>query len=365
MRVRLSLAVVLAATLVSAVSALPAVAAPEQLQRAEVRWSLGQRLGDRLARSCIRPRATGGSRYAGNAYTHNGAATGTVDAAARSGAATLSGGSLQFRRTRRATGATRTLRLQRLGVQLTGRGGYLVATTGGRVRRIASIARLALSSGPLVLRGRSVPSTFRLTLTGTARALAPLARLGRARCRGGRARSGIRAGRPVGTVALAFPPAAAVGLGGSVALRLFLDAPRDPSTGQLPAVEVLPLAPAGADGEFLTLPITGSAALARGRGDAFVPTGTVATTAGVAVALGSARVELRDLAFSYSQARGAEGVTATVGGVRRVLATLSPSGTWAGDPDTLAAIASGLGLSSLSIDTLSADATFTRTGAPG
>jgi hypothetical protein len=126
---------------------------------------------------------------------------------------------------------------------------------------------------------------------------------------------------------------------------------------------VLPIAPADADGEFLTLPITGSTPLARGRGDAFVPTGTVATSAGVAVSVGSARVELRDLAFSYSQARGAEGVTATVGGARRVLAALQPNGAWAGDPGTMAAIANALGLSSLSLNTISADATFTRTGA--
>jgi hypothetical protein len=308
-----------------------------------------------LLAAAFAPRATGGGRYAGDAYTHTGAATGAVDVVARTGSATLSAGALQFRR---------RLRLERLGVELAGQGGFLVARTGGAVRRIARIARFAMTSGPLVLRRRSVPNTFRLTLTGTARALAPLAPLGRARCRGGRARTRIRTGRPVGTVTLSFPPAAAVGLGGSVAMRLFLDAPRDPSTGQLPAVEVLPIAPADADGEFLTLPITGSAPLARGRGEAFVPTGTVATSAGVAVALGSARVELRDLAFSYSQARGAEGVTATVSGVRRALATLSPSGTWAGDPDTLAAIASGLGVPSLSINTLSADATFTRTGAP-
>ena len=362
MRARLSLAALLATVLAVAVGAPPAMAAPEQVQRAEVRWSLGG-IADRLARSCVRPRATGGGRYASGTYAHTGAATGTVvDAVARTGGATLAGGVLQFRRTRRATRATRTLRLERLGVELAGQGGFLVARTAGRVRRIASIARLRLSSGALVLRGRSVPNTFRLTLTGAARALAPLARLGRARCSGGRARSRIRTGRPIGNVTLSFPPAAAVGLGGSVAMRLFLDAPRDSSTGQLPAVEVLPIAPADADGEFLTLPITGSAPLARGLGDVFAPTGTVATSAGVAVTLGSRRVELRDLAFSYSQTRRAEGVAATVGGVRRVLATLAPNGAWAGDPDALAAIAAGLGLPSLSLNTLSADATFTRTG---
>jgi hypothetical protein len=365
MRARLSLAVLLAATLAAASWASPAAAAPEQVHRAEVRWSLGERLGDRLARSCVRPRATGGGRYASGAYSQTGAAIGTVDAVARTGRATLAGGALQFRRTRKATRATRTVRLERLGVEMAGQGGYLVAKTGGTVRRIARIARFELSSGPLVLRGRSVPNTFRLTLTGAARALAPLARLGRARCRGGRARSRIGTGRPVGSVSLSFPPAAAVGLGGSVAMRLFLDAPRDPSTGQLPAVEVLPIAPADADGESLTLPITGSAPLVRGLSFAFAPTGTVATSAGIAVVLGTARVELRDLAFSFSQPRGAEGVTATVSGVRRPLATLAPNGAWAGDPDTLAAIAAGLGLSSLSLNTLSADATFTRTGGPG
>jgi hypothetical protein len=110
-RARVALALLLAAALPAA----PAMAAPEQVQRAEVRWNLGDRLDGRLARSCIRPRGD---------FSQTGAATGTVDVVARSGAATLSRGELQFRRTRRASRGTRTLRLQRLGVELSGQGGF-------------------------------------------------------------------------------------------------------------------------------------------------------------------------------------------------------------------------------------------------
>jgi hypothetical protein len=224
--------------------------------------------------------------------------------------------------------------------------------------------RLTLSSGPVVQRGRRSPNTFRFTLSGTAKALAPLARLGNARCRGGRARTRIRTGSTVGTVSLSFPPAAAVGTGGSVGISLFVSAPRDPATGALPAIELIPIAPAEADGELIRLPVSGSAPLARRAGDAFVPTGAVSTTAGVAFVYGVARVELRDLAFGFSLANGLEGVTATVAGTRRVLATLS-GGAFVGDPGALAAIAAGLVVPSVSLAQASADPSFTSTAPAG
>jgi hypothetical protein len=53
------LAVIAASTVALAlVGASTAVAAPETVSRAEVRWRLGDRLDGRLARSCIRPQVT-------------------------------------------------------------------------------------------------------------------------------------------------------------------------------------------------------------------------------------------------------------------------------------------------------------------
>jgi hypothetical protein len=170
-----AVAVIAAGTVALALAgASTAVAAPETVSRAEVRWRLGDRLDGRLARSCIRPQVTSrsGGGYANATYAQNGPATGTVDLTARTGSAVLTKGTLRFAKTRRAARGTRSLPLGRLGVQLTGRGGYLVSRTGGRVQRIASIPRMTLTSGPMVQRGATVPSTFRLTLGGTARARA-------------------------------------------------------------------------------------------------------------------------------------------------------------------------------------------------
>ena len=136
------LAVIAAGTVALAlVGASTAVAAPETVNRAEVRWRLGDRLDDRLARSCIRPQVTSrsGGGYTDATYTQNGPATGTVDATSRTGGAVLSQGTMRFAKTRRAARGTRSLPLGQLGVQLTGQGGYLVSRTGGRVQRIASI----------------------------------------------------------------------------------------------------------------------------------------------------------------------------------------------------------------------------------
>ena len=347
------------------VGASTAVAAPETVNRAEVRWRLGDRLDDRLARSCIRPQVTSrsGGGYTNATYTQNGPATGTIDATSRTGGAVLSQGTLRFAKTRRAARGTRSLPLGQLGVQLTGQGGYLVSRTGGRVQRIASIPRVTLTSGPVVQRGARVPSTFRLTLGGTARALAPLAGLGDARCRGGRARSGVRTGAPVGTVSLSVSPSRAVGLAGSVGLRLFLAAARDPSTGQLLAIETQAVGGARAEGESILLPVTGTSPLVRGAGDAFLPAGTVATTAGVAFAAGAARVELTNLSFVFSGSGALQGLTGAVAGVPQVIVTAGAGGMLAGEPGALAAIAAGLGAPSVSIATLEATPGFTRTGA--
>jgi hypothetical protein len=142
MRVRL-LGALLAATVLAALAAGPAGAAPEQVSRAEIRWRLGDRLDTRLTRSCIRPRARSrsGGGYTGGAYSHNGNATGTVDAAARTGGATLSSGTLRFAKTRRAARGFRSVSLGHLGVQLEGQGGYLTAQVGGRTVRVARMAR--------------------------------------------------------------------------------------------------------------------------------------------------------------------------------------------------------------------------------
>ncbi len=344
-----------------AVGVPPAQAAPEQVTRAEVRWDLGERLDARLERSCVRPRATGG-RYTDATWSRNGAATGTVDAEARTAGVTLGAGTLRFAKTRRAARSVRSLTLGRLGVELSGEGGYLVARVGGRTQRVASIGRPTHGSGPLVQRGRATPNTFRHTLSATARALAPLTRLASARCRGGRARARIRRGTAVGTVSVSWSPPRATGLAGGVGLRLFLNAPRDPVTGQLFAIDTLPIAPAESDGEGVTLPVTGSAPLVRGTGDAFVPAGPVATTAGVAFAVGAARVEVRDIALGYSATGRLEGLTATVAGVRRPLAVLGADGSLTGEPGAMAQIAAGLGLASVSVVSAAADAGFTRTG---
>jgi hypothetical protein len=360
------LAVIAASTVALAlVGASTAVAAPETVSRAEVRWRLGDRLDGRLARSCIRPQVTSrsGGAYTNATYAQNGPATGTVDLGARTGDAVLDRGTLRFAKTRRAARGTRSLPLGRLGVQLTGQGGYLVSTTGGRVERIASIPRMTLTSGPIVQRGVTVPSTFRLTLGGTARALAPLAALGDARCRGGRPRSGVRTGAPVGTVSLSVSPSRAVGLAGSVGLRLFLNAGRDPATGQLLAIETQAVGGARAEGESILLPVTGTSPLVRGAGDAFLPTGAVATSAGVAFAAGVARVELTNLSFVFSGAGALQGLTGSVAGVPQVIATAGAGGVLAGEPGALAAIAAGLGAPSVSIATLEATVGFTRTGA--
>ena len=180
---------------------------------------------------------------------------------------------------------------------------------------------MTLTSGPVVQRGARVPSTFRLTLGGTARALAPLAALGDARCRGGRARSRVRTGAPVGTVSISVSPSRAVGLAGSVGLRLFLAAARDPATGQLLAIETQAVGGARAEGESILLPVTGTSPLVRGAGDAFLPAGTVATTAGVAFAAGAARVELTNLSFVFSGTGALQGLTGAVAGVPQVIAT--------------------------------------------
>jgi hypothetical protein len=350
MRVRFLGALAAAVTALTAL-APGAAAAPETVTRAEVRWTLPERLDGRLQRSCMRPRLTSGPA----------GATGTVDAVARAGGVRLTQGTSRFLKTRRAARGVRSLSLGHLGVQLSGQGGFLVGDDG---RRIARIPRLALSRGPLVARGRAVPNTFRLTLSGAATALAPLERLSRARCRGGEARAKVRVGTGVGTVALSFSPASAVGLGGTLALRLFLDVPRDPATSTLRVAQLVPIAPADADGESITLPVTGSTPLVRGGGDAFLPAGTVTTGAGAVVVLGSARVELRDLAFAFSQGRGLEVVSASIGGVRHTIATLTPNRTWASDPAGLQAIAAGLGVASATVTSAEATASFTKTSAP-
>ena len=76
-----------------------------------MRWRLGDRLDERLARSCIRPRCVGGGSYTDATYTQNGPATGTVDATARTGGAVLTRGTLRFAKTRRAARGTRSLTL--------------------------------------------------------------------------------------------------------------------------------------------------------------------------------------------------------------------------------------------------------------
>ena len=347
------------------VGASTAVAAPETVNRAEVRWRLGDRLDDRLARSCIRPQVTSrsGGGYTDATYTQNGPATGTVDATSRTGGAVLSQGTLRFAKTRRAARGTRSLPLGQLGVQLAGQGGYLVSRTGGRVQRIASIPRMTLTSGPVVQRGARVPSTFRLTLGGTARALAPLAALGDARCRGGRARSarqdrGSRRHRQPLRLTLARRRAGRLGRAAPLPRRR-----RDPATGQLLAIETQAVGGARAEGESILLPVTGTSPLVRGAGDAFLPAGTVATTAGVAFAAGAARVELTNLSFVFSGTGALQGVTGAVAGVPQVIATAGAGGVLAGEPGALAAIAAGLGAPSVSIATLEATPGFTRTGA--
>ncbi|MEA2180488.1 MAG: hypothetical protein QOG77_3785, partial [Solirubrobacteraceae bacterium] len=309
-----------------------------------------QRLDGRLERSCVRPRFAPGPA----------GATGTVDAVARTGGVTLTQGTSRFAKTRRAARGVRSLSLGHLGVQLSGQGGFLVGDDG---ERIARIPRLTLTSGPLVARGRATPNTFRLTLSGEATALAPLQRLSRARCRGGDPRAKVRVGTEVGTVSLSYSPARAVGLGGTLGLRLFLDVPRDPATGTLRVAQLVPIAPADADGESIVVPITGSAPLVRGTGDAFIPAATVTTGAGATVVLGGARVELRDLAFGFSPARGLEVLSATIGGARHTIATLAPNRTWASDAAGMQAIANGLGVTSATVTSAEATASFTKTAA--
>jgi hypothetical protein len=102
----------------------------------------------------------------------------------------------------------------------------------------------------------------------------------------------------------------------------------------------------------------------RGAGDAFLPAGTVTTGAGAAVVLGNARVELRDLAFAFSPARGLEVLSATIGGARHTIATLAPNRTLASDPAGMQAIAAGLGVASVTVTSAEATASFTKTSAP-
>ena len=82
----------------------------------------------------------------------------------------------------------------------------------------------------------------------------------------------------------------------------------------------------------------------------------------MAFTAGSARVDVTYMAFAYSAAGRLQGITATVAGVRRALTVAAADGSLTGEPGAMAAIASALGLPSVSVVTAAADAGFTRTG---
>ena len=161
-------------------------------------------------------------------------------------------------------------------------------------------------------RGARVPSTFRLTLGGTARALAPLAAPGQTPAAAAVARARASAtGAPVGTVSLSVSPSRAVGLarlGRAAPLPRRRRATRPPGSSWRSRRR--PSAAPASEGESIPLPVTGTSPLVRGAGDAFLPAGTVATHGGRRVRVPAPPGSSCATCRSCSPARGAlQGLT--------------------------------------------------------
>jgi hypothetical protein len=145
-----------------------------------------------------------------------------------------------------------------LGLKASGKG----AVVTGRIQRtrtifarvsprrpLLRIKRLTIESGPFQRKGKDVPDTFVVGMSGQAKVLPALAReVTRIRCRGPHIVTSrpIRAGSPFGLVQLQLRPDAATGIGGTVEMSKLevtgydIDADQDVTVTVTPAAPALP-----------------------------------------------------------------------------------------------------------------------------
>jgi hypothetical protein len=169
--------------------------------------------------------------------------TGAFDPATRSGSVTSNTPALRIDNN---FAHSRAIIVGWFGMKIAGGG----ATVTGRIQRtrtifakagprrpLLRIKRLGFDSGPFQRRGKPVPDTFVIAMSGRATILPAFAReLTRIRCRGPHITTSrpIRAGSPFGSVQLQLRPDAATGVGGSFDITSL--AVRADNENDLPAI---------------------------------------------------------------------------------------------------------------------------------
>jgi hypothetical protein len=185
---------------------------------------------------------------------------GSFDPVARNGVISGSGAAVRFDNYNRGA---RAIVLGGLGLKVSGSG----AVVTGRIERTRTIfsrfgptkpllrlKRIGFASGPFQRKGKDVPDTFVIALSGRATVLPALAReLTRIRCRGPHIVTShpIRAGTPFGAVRVQLRPDAATGIGGTFEISSLAVTGYDASADQDVTVTVTPTPPARQAGKAI------------------------------------------------------------------------------------------------------------------
>lgn len=181
------------------------------------------------------------------------AITGSFDPAARTGSVTSNSPALRIDN---FNAHSRAVIVGWLGLKASGKGAVIT----GRIQRtrtifarvgprkpLLRIKRLTIGSGPFQRKGKDVPDTFVVGMSGQATVLPALAReVTRIRCRGPHIVTSrpIRAGSPFGRVQLQLRPDAATGIGGTVEIGKLEVTGYDLDNDRDVTVTVAPMAPA-------------------------------------------------------------------------------------------------------------------------
>lgn len=228
----------------------------------------------------------------------------------------------------------------------------------GPRKPLLRIKRLGFQAGPFQRKGRDVPDTFVIGMSGRATILPALAReVTRIRCRGPHIVTSrpIRAGTPFGTVQLQLRPDAAVGIGGTFDLKnLRLRASTDTSDS---AVTVTPSSLHADLPADLRTPLSCEASYA------CVPrVGTqFAIGAGFVLSFGDRSTTVADLVASYVESNGrvVPTVTGTIDGSPVTVIT-----TYGGSADFEDRVAAALGVITVRATAGEVAAHFAHTAAP-
>ena len=341
-----------------------AAAAPQPVGAITVNWKLGQRLDSRLSGRCVLANQISsgveggldaGALYHAESGAEQYAPRGRLDLTGRRGDAHLGEGALRFKS---SGGNLGRLDLKQLGLGLRGQRAYVTAAVRGKRVRVARLTGLKVRNVRFSRSGELIPNSLGVLYAGRARAMAPLARLGGARCAGSPQASrptGVHAGAAVGRVQILVVPTRGAGSGGGAVVDLAV-------RGGTTFAQGTPLAPATADDDGVRLAVPGGYPIRCMFDGGCFGAGTVATQGGLALSANGRTVELRDLQLTYRFSLDTSdgltapneelvGISAVFEGARTAVVVEGPGGRDI-DPAFAARLAATFGVASVSLDHL-------------